>query len=91
MREQLFVIFPQQEAVENEVKLVLTEAATPTIMDPSYINFGREIYKTALRFSGGQLIATVDMILSNGLGRGLDLDILERIRSTVFTLTAPTP
>jgi hypothetical protein len=91
MREQLAEIFPNQEKVENEVKLILAEAATSTILNPSYINFGREVYKTALRFSGGQLIATVDIILNKWVGRGLDRDILERIRNTVFALAAPAP
>jgi len=62
MRGQLAEIFPNQEKVENEVKLILAEAATSTILNPACLNFGREVYKVALRFSGGQLIATVDII-----------------------------
>lgn len=91
MREQLSSIFPNQEKVENEVKLILAEAATSTILNPAYLNFGREVYKTALRFSGGQLIAMVDIILNKWVGRGLDRDILERIHNTVFALAAPAP
>jgi hypothetical protein len=91
MHEQLSNIFPNQEKLENEVKLILAEAATSTILNPAYLNFGREVYKTALRFSGGQLIATVDIILNKWVGRGLDRDILERIRNTVFALAAPVP
>jgi len=53
MREQLSAIFPQQEAVENEVKLILAEAGTSTILNSFYINFGREVYKLANKFSGG--------------------------------------
>jgi len=91
MREQLSAIFPQQEAVENEVKLILAEAGTPTIMNPFYINFGREVYKLANKFSGGQLLNAVDIILNKWVGRGLDRDTLEKIRNTIFTLAAPAP
>ena len=91
MREQLATIFPQQETLENEVKLILAEAATPTILNPGYLNFGREVLKNAQKFTGPQLIATVDIILNKWVGRGLDRDILERIRNTVFALAAPTP
>lgn len=91
MHEQIATIFPQLETVENEVKLILAEAATPTILNPAYINFGREVWKNAIRFSGGQLLNTVDVLLNKWVGRGLDRDILEKIRNTVFALAAPAP
>jgi hypothetical protein len=91
MKEQLSTIFPQQETLENEVKLVLAEAATPTILNPPYINFGREVLKLAQKFSGGQLLNAVDVVLTKWVGRGLDRDTLEKIRNTVFALAASTP
>ena len=91
MKEQLASIFPKQEALENEVKLILAEAGTQTILNPSYINFGREVLKLAQKFSGGQLINAVNIVLNKWVARGLDQDTLEKIRNTVFALAAPTP
>ena len=91
MREQLAAIFPQQESLENEVKLILAEAGTQTIMNPSYINFGREVYKLKLKFSGGQLLNAVNVGMNKWVARGLDQDILEKIRNTVFTIAPPAP
>ena len=91
MKEQLSSIFPMQERLENEVKLVLAEAGTQTILNPAYINFGREVLKLAQRFSGGQLINAVNITLNKWVARGLDQDTLEKIRNTVFALAAPTP
>ncbi|MEO0076841.1 MAG: hypothetical protein ABIK19_04180 [candidate division WOR-3 bacterium] len=91
MHEQIAAIFPQLEAVENEVKLVLAEAGTSTILNPAYLNFGREVWKMANRFSGTQLLNAVNILMNKWVGRGLDQDILEKIRNTVFALAAPTP
>ena len=91
MREQLAAIFPMQEEVENQVKLILAEAGTSTIMNSFYINFGREVYKLKLRFSGGQLLNAVNVVMNKWVARGLDQDILEKIRNTVFTIAPPAP
>lgn len=91
MKEQLSTIFPKQEALENEVKLILAEAGTQTILNPSYINFGREVLKLAEKFTGGQLINAVNIVLNKWVARGLDQDTLEKIRNTVFALAAPAP
>ena len=91
MREQLSNIFPEQETLENQVKLILAEAGTSTILNPAYLNFGRETYKLAKKFSGGQLINAVNVVLNKWVARGLDQDTLEKIRNTVFALAAPTP
>lgn len=91
MREQLSNIFPLQETLENEVKTILAEAGTSTILNPAYLNFGREVLKLCQKFSGGQLINAVDVVLNKWVARALDRDILERIRNTVFALVGPSP
>ncbi|MEO0077098.1 MAG: hypothetical protein ABIK19_05480 [candidate division WOR-3 bacterium] len=91
MKDQLADIFPQQESLENEVKLILAEAGTQTILNPSYLNFGREVYKLTRRFSGSQLLSAVSVVLNKWVARGLDQDILEKIRNTVFALAPPSP
>jgi hypothetical protein len=91
MHEQLSNIFPQLETLENEIKLVLAEAGTSTIQNPFYLNYGREVWKYAIRFSGAQLLNAVDIIVNKWVGRGLDRDTLEKIRNVVFSLAAPAP
>lgn len=91
MREQLSTIFPLQETLENEVKTILAEAGTSTVLNPAYLNFGREVLKLCQKFSGGQLINAVDVVLNKWVARALDRDILERIRNTVFALVGPSP
>jgi hypothetical protein len=91
MHEQIAAVFPQLEAVENEVKLILAEAGTQTILNPAYINFGREVWRNTTKFSGGQLINAVNILLNKWVARGLDQDTLEKIRNTVFALAAPAP
>ncbi len=91
MKEQLATIFPEQEALENEVKVILSEAGTPSILNPFYLNFGREVYKYAKKFSGPQLLKEIDVLINKWHARTLDKDILERIRNTVFSLSAPAP
>ncbi len=91
MREQLSNIFPLQETLENEVKTILAEAGTSTVLNPAYLNFGREVLKLCQKFSGGQLINAVDVVLNKWVARALDRDILERIRNTVFALVGPSP
>jgi len=91
MHEQLSTIFPQLETLENEVKLVLAEAGTSTIQNPFYLNYGREVWKYASRFSGAQLLNAVDIIVNKWVGRGLDRDTLEKIRNVIFSLAAPAP
>lgn len=91
MTDQITSEFPNLEKLENEVKLILDDAAVSTIQNPSYLNFGRQVYRAVKKFGGGQLIATVDIILNRWVGEGLDRDILERVRNTVFALAAPAP
>ena len=91
MLEQVTAIFPQLETVENEVKLVLAEAGTSTIQNPFYLNFGREVWRATNKFSGAQLLNTVDITVNKWVGRGLDRDTLEKIRNTIFTIAAPAP
>ncbi|MEO0072995.1 MAG: hypothetical protein ABIK10_06180 [candidate division WOR-3 bacterium] len=88
MREQLSNIFPELETLENEVKIILAEAGTPSMFNTFYLNFAREVYRYAKKFSGSQLLREVDIILNKWHQRSLDRDVLERIRNTVFTIAA---
>lgn len=89
MTDQVADVFPKLEELENEIKLVLAEAGTQTILNPAYLNFGRQTYRACKRFSGGQLINTVNIYLNRWVAEGLDQDTLEKIRDIVFALAAP--
>lgn len=89
MREQLSNIFPELETLENEIKIILAEAGTPSMLNTYYLNFGREVYRYAKKFSGAQLLKEVDVLVNKWHARSLDKDILERIRNTVFAIAAP--
>jgi len=91
MFSQIEAEFPNLEKVETKVKTVIGNYAIPTWQNPAYLNFSREIYKLAKQFCGRQLRLMADVVMIKWLTLGLQQDILERIRDTIFTLTAPTP
>ncbi|MCX7785782.1 MAG: hypothetical protein N2201_06120 [candidate division WOR-3 bacterium] len=90
MKAQIETEFPALVEVENEVKAILGEIGITSSLNPPYLNFARETYRLSKRFLGKQLLREVDAIMAKWLARGFDKDILERIRNTVFTLTAST-
>jgi hypothetical protein len=91
MIARLTPIFEMQVDVENAVRLILAEAGTATIMNGAYHSFGKQVMSLAVRFSGGQLLNIVDVKMNTWVARGLDQDILEKIRNTVFAIAAPAP
>jgi len=91
MKSQIEAEFPALVEVENEVKVILGDVGISSSLNPPYLNFARETYRLSKRFCGRQLLKEVDAVMAKWITRGFDQDILERIRNTVFTLTAPTP
>ena len=91
MLSQIEAEFPSLIEVETKVKTVLGEAGVPTWQNPPYLNFSREIYRLAKRFSGNQLRKMADAVMAKWVFLDLQQTILEEIRKTIFTLTAPTP
>lgn len=75
--------------VEAMSKLLLGENAGSSIWNPFYISFAKKVDSLRHKFDGGQLIGAVDAELNKWVARGLDRDILERIRNSVFTLSGP--
>jgi hypothetical protein len=89
---QIKQLFAQQWEDEGATKLILGEAGTPRWSNPFYLNFGREV--RGLRnqnLTGNQLLAAVNISLNKWTARGLDSDILEKIRNTCFTIAPPAP
>jgi len=91
MKSQIEVEFPALVEVENEVKVILGGVGISSSLNPPYLNFARETYRLSKKLLGKQLLREVDAMMAKWITRGFDRDILERIRNTVFTLTAPTP
>ena len=91
MKEQIQAEFPALVEVENEVKIILGDVGISSSLNPPYLNFARETYRLSKRLMAKQLLREVDASMAKWIARGFDRDILERIRNTVFTLTAPTP
>lgn len=88
---KLSMIFTKQVAVEKAVSAILGEAGVNTIMNGAYHGFAKQVASLKERFQGGQLLNACDIVLNSWAGRGLDRDILERIRNSVFALGAPPP
>lgn len=91
MFSQIEAEFPTIVQVETKVKTVLGEFGIPTWQNPPYLNFSREIYKLGKRFCGNQLRKMVNAAMVKWLALDLEQPILEEIRNTIFTLTAPAP
>jgi hypothetical protein len=91
MKSQVEAEFPLLVEVENEVKVILGDVGITSSLNPPYLNFARKTYRMSKKLLGKQLLREVDASMAKWIARGFDRDILERIRNTVFALTAPTP
>jgi len=89
--EQQAVKQAQLEKVDNMTKLILGEETAPSALYLSYLNFARQVWKISNTFSAGTLKVEVDIALYKWTRRGLNEDILKRIRNEIFTLEAPSP
>jgi hypothetical protein len=71
--------------------LIIGDESVPSTLYLSYLNFARQIWKTKNTYTSGTLKIEADIMLYKWTRRGLDEDILKRIRKEIFTLEAPTP
>lgn len=88
---RLSQIFSDHVDVEDAVKSILAEAGTPVIYNGFYHGFGKQVWSAMGKFAGAQLLNEVDVLLNSWVAKGMDRDILERIRNTVFAIGAPPP
>lgn len=78
------------QQVEERIKMILASAGVHSIQNPYYLSFGRQVKSAMTKgLTGDQLLKTVNIYLNNWVAQGLDQDILEKIRNTIFTLGAP--
>uniref|UniRef100_A0A7C4CDJ2 Uncharacterized protein n=1 Tax=candidate division WOR-3 bacterium TaxID=2052148 RepID=A0A7C4CDJ2_UNCW3 len=78
-------------AVEQEVKQVLNAAGVPTIDCVWYLDYGRELFRLSRRrkLAGASLTLAAQVLLDKWQRRGLDTEVLARIRAQVFNIVAP--
>jgi len=92
MLARVTAVFPSIYAMETEVKQVLDGEGVYTILYPAYLNFGREMWKKSQQnISGETLAIEAATLVAKWVARGLDQTVLEKIRTDVFNVAAPTP
>jgi len=89
--EQQAVKQAELEKIENLTKLIISEEGVPSALFVPYLNFARQIWKIQNTFSSETLKIEADIMLYKWTRRGLNEDILKRIRNQIFTLEPPTP
>jgi chlorite dismutase len=92
-RDRMLAKFTEkQEALvtlETRAKEVLGECGVPTYTYVAYLNFSREVWKKAQRFSGESLLMEVQVILDKWKARKLEERVLNRVRKDCFGLGPP--
>lgn len=80
-------------AMELKVKEVLNQEGVSTILYVPYLNFGRQMYKMSNEqfISGESYAMAAKVLLDKWAARGLDPDVLARIRTDVFNIGEPKP
>jgi hypothetical protein len=85
-------VFPLLATMEAEVKQVLDGEGVSVILYPFYLNFGRELWRLQRNnLSGESLAVEAQTLIQKWVARGLGQTVLEKIRTDVFTIPAPTP
>ncbi len=79
------------EKVDNLTKLIIGEESVPSALYLSYLNFARQTWKIKNTYTSGTLKIETDIALYKWTRRGLNEEILKRIRNEIFTIEAPTP
>jgi len=83
--------FDDMYAMEGEVRQVLNSDGISMIQYPYYLAFGRQLWKLTQRVSGESAAIEAQTIIAKWVARGLDQTVLEKIRTDVFGILAPTP
>lgn len=91
MLENVNAVFPALTSMETQVKQVLDVEGVPTVDYPSYLNYGRELWKlTRQEISGTSMQMEALVLLNKWVARGKTQSVLEAIRLQVFNISAPT-
>jgi len=79
--------------METKARQTLNAAGVHTIMYVPYLSYARQLYKLSRQqgISGESFALGAQVLLDKWANRGLDPDVLARIRTEVFDTSAPTP
>jgi len=76
---------------ETKVRETLNACGVNTIQYVPYLNFGRQLYKltTQREIAGDSAAIEAQVLLEKWARRGLDPDVLTKVRTDVFNIPAP--
>jgi hypothetical protein len=79
--------------METKARQTLNAAGVHTIMYVPYLSYARQLYKLSRQqgISGESFALGAQVLLDKWANRGLNPDVLARIRTEVFDAVAPTP
>jgi hypothetical protein len=79
--------------METKARQTLNAAGVHTIMYVPYLSYARQLYKLSRQqgISGESFALGAQILLDKWANRGLNPDVLSRIRTEVFDAVAPTP
>lgn len=89
--EHATAVFNTLAAMEVSVKQVLNGEGVSVSDVADYLNFGREMWSKSRKYSGETLAIEAQTMIQKWVARGLSQTILEKLRTDVFTVPAPTP
>lgn len=79
-------------AAEVMVRQVLNGEGVSVVLYPAYLNFGREMWKLGAKgISGESAALEAQTLIQKWVARGLSQTVLEKLRTDVFSVPAPTP
>jgi hypothetical protein len=83
----------QVYAMEMKVKEIINAAGVSTSQYVPYLNFGRQLYKLSRQqnISGESFAMAAQVLLDKWAARGCDPEVLAKIRTDVFDISAPKP
>jgi len=79
--------------MEDKTRQVLNAAGLHTSLYVPYLDFARQLFKLTRKrgISGASFALAAQVLLDKWAARGLNPDVLARIRTEVFDIAAPTP
>ena len=77
--------------MENKVREVINASGVSTSQYVPYLNFGRQLYKLSReqQISGETFAMAAQVLLDKWAARGCDPEVLAKIRTDVFDISAP--
>ncbi|MEO0110560.1 MAG: hypothetical protein ABIL00_07285 [candidate division WOR-3 bacterium] len=89
MLEQISSYFAQITEIEIKTKATLSQYDCPVSNFPSYLCYARELYRLSNRYAGLPLFREIRLKETKWHKRGLNLEILKRIRIDIFGIILP--